>query len=67
MFETLMARAQSAADRRAEAQVRRLAAALEEALPADVAVAIEADGVRLSGRALGRRLALEWTMTGLVR
>lgn len=71
MFESLMTRAARVAERRAAAQARRIATALEAALPGDVRVAAEAQGVRLSGRALGRRLALDpalkWTLAGLIR
>jgi hypothetical protein len=71
MFDSLMARAARTAERRAQEHARRLAAALEAGLPADVAVALEAGGVRLSGRALVRRLvlgsALGWMIKGLVR
>ena len=71
MFESLMARAAHAADRRAAEQARRLAAEFAAAVPGDVGVAAVADGVRLSGRALKRRLAidqaLKWTIQGLIR
>jgi len=71
MFERLKARLEREAERRAARQARRIAAALAEALPDDVRVAADEQGVRLSGRALLRRLALEpelkWTMMELIR
>lgn len=71
MFESLMARAGRAADRYAAEQARRLAAALDEDLPSDIGIAVERDGVRLSGRALRQRLALDpalrWTIRESIR
>ena len=71
MFESLMARIARGAERHAAAQALGLAAALEEELPRDIEVALAADGVRLSGRALRRRLALDpalrWTIRELIR
>jgi hypothetical protein len=71
MFDSLIARAGRAAERRAAERARLLAAALAGALPGDIAVAEDADGVRLMGRALKRRLALDpalkWTIVGLIR
>lgn len=71
MFELLTARAARAAERRAGEQAHRLAAEIGAAMPGDVKVAEDEEGVRLSGRALRRRLtldpALKWTMTRLIR
>jgi hypothetical protein len=71
MFETLIARVGAQAERRAQARARALAAALDRALPGDVAVSAAPEGVRLEGRGLGRRLALDpalkWTIMGLIR
>ena len=71
MFERLIARAGAAAERRAAARARGLGAELDRALPGDVTVATVPEGVRLEGRALGRRLALDpalkWTIMGLIR
>jgi hypothetical protein len=71
MFDSLMARVARTAERRTQEHARRLAAALEAGLPDDVAVDLGAGGVRLSGRALARRLvlgsALRWTIKGLMR
>lgn len=59
MFERLLARAERLARRRARAASAALAARIEgEGLPG-VTVEAEAAGVRLSGRGLGRRFALE--------
>lgn len=71
MFETLMARAARAAERRAADRAQRIAGRLADALPDDVRVATDGNGVRLSGRALGRRLArdpaLRWAIAELIR
>jgi hypothetical protein len=71
MFETLIARAQGAAERRAAARADALAAALDGALPGDVTVAVGADGVGLTGRGLERRLALDpalkWVVAEAIR
>ena len=69
MFETLMARVAARANDRAAEQARRIAARLAEALPRDVHARTDAEGVRLTGRGLKRRLALDpalkWTMAEL--
>ena len=71
MFETLMAQAVTRADERAAERAARIAARLEEALPDDVRARADADGVRLTGRGLKRRLALDpalrWIMAELNR
>lgn len=71
MFEALSARAARAAERRAVEQAQRIAARLDEALPADVRVRVDGSDVQLSGRALGRRLALDpalkWTIAEMIR
>ena len=71
MFEALTARAARAAERRAVEQAQRIAARLDEALPADVRVRVDGSDVQLAGRALGRRLALDpalkWTIAELIR
>jgi hypothetical protein len=71
MFERLTARAQGAARRRARALSHELAARIEGERLRGVTVAADEDGVRLSGRALGRRFALEpalrWLIMGLRR
>jgi hypothetical protein len=68
MFETLEARAARTAERRAKARAQALADAFGAALPKDIRVEADAEGVRLSGRALGRRRALDpalrWTIAG---
>jgi hypothetical protein len=71
MFEALTAGAARAAQRRAQERAQRLAAEMGAAMPSDIEVAADERGVRLSGRALRRRLALDpalkWTLRGLVR
>ncbi|HVQ09366.1 MAG TPA: hypothetical protein VMS43_13115 [Allosphingosinicella sp.] len=71
MFETLEARAARAAARHARMRAAALADEMRAALPADIEVAADEKGVRLSGPALGRRRALEaalrWTISGLGR
>jgi len=71
MFEGLMARAERAARRRAQEASAELAARIESEAPSGVAVAADEDGVRLTGRGLGRRIALEpalrWLTMGLRR
>lgn len=71
MFEPLTARAARAAERRARERAAALAGEIRAALPSDIRVEAEAQGVRLSGRALRRRMALDsalrWTLSGLTR
>lgn len=71
MFEPLTARAARAAERRARERAAALAEEIRAVLPGDIRVEAEAQGVRLSGRALRRRLALDsalrWTLLGLTR
>ena len=71
MFETLTARAAARAEARAAEQARRLAARLDQDLPGGVRVEADAQGVRLTGRALRRRLALDpalkWMIAELIR
>lgn len=71
MFETLIARAHGVAERRAAARAAALAAALDDALPDDVTITVAADGVRLTGRGLARRLALDpalkWAVAEAIR
>lgn len=71
MFEALTARAQHAARRRARALSTELAARIEGEGLRGLAVEANEDGVRLSGRGLGRRFALEpalrWLIMGLRR
>jgi hypothetical protein len=71
MFETLEARAARAAARLARRRAAALAEEMRASLPGDIAVAVDRDGVRLSGRALRRRRALDaalrWTIAGAVQ
>jgi hypothetical protein len=71
MFETLEARAARAAARRARMRAAALADEMRAALPAEIEVAADEKGVRLSGPAVGRRRALDaalrWTIAGLGR
>jgi hypothetical protein len=59
MFEALLARAERRARRRARALSAELAARIEGERLAGVTVEAEEAGVRLGGRGLGRRFALE--------
>lgn len=71
MFEALIARAGRSAERRAAELARQIAGRLDDGLPADVSVEADGSDVRLSGRALKRRLmldpALKWTLARLTR
>jgi hypothetical protein len=71
MFETLEARAARAAARRAKQRAAALADELRPALPSDIRVEADQEGVRLSGPALRRRRALDaalrWTIAGAGR
>lgn len=71
MFEALTARAAARAARRARARATALADALRETLPRGIEVTSDDDGVRLAGRGLSRRFALDarlrWTILGLIR
>ena len=71
MFEALAARAERAARRRAAALSAELADRIEAERLRGVTVAADEDGVRLAGRGLGRRVALEpalrWLSMGLRR
>jgi ABC-type transport system involved in Fe-S cluster assembly fused permease/ATPase subunit len=59
MFERLTAWGQAAAAARAARRRAAIAERLAEALPPGIAVTVGEEGVTLSGRALGRRLALD--------
>jgi hypothetical protein len=71
MFEILVVRAAQAAKRRADERAAALADEMRAALPPDIKVEADEAGVRLSGRALGRRralgAALRWTIAGAGR
>ena len=71
MFENLEVRAARAAERRARERARTLADEMRSALPSDIDVVADDEGVRLSAPALGRRRALEaalrWTIAGAGR
>jgi hypothetical protein len=71
MFETLMVRMARIAERRAAARAEEVAARLREELPGGVTAERVEGGVRLSGRALRRRPAIDqaikWTIAGLGR
>ena len=70
MFETLEARAARAAARLARRRAAALAEAMRAKLPGDLEVAADGGHVRLAGRGLGRRRALDaelrWTIAGSV-
>jgi ABC-type transport system involved in cytochrome bd biosynthesis fused ATPase/permease subunit len=59
MFERLMARAMRAAESRGSATSAQLAERLKQELPRGIDVIVEDRGVRLSGRGLARRFALD--------
>ena len=66
MFERLAARAERMARRRAYARRDKLAARLREAAPRGIDVETEVGGVRLSGRGLARRFALDAALRWLI-
>ena len=59
MFERLMLHGAALAERAARGRLARLAEALREEAPEGVRIDEEEAAVALSGRGLGRRLALE--------
>lgn len=59
MFERLIVRAVRRAREKADAQAARIAEGLAEQAPPGVRVERVTEGVRLSGRGLGRRLMRE--------
>lgn len=59
MFGKLMAHAQRRAREKADARTREIAARMIEEAPAGVHVEAGPGGVRLSGRGLARRFALD--------
>ncbi len=59
MFERLTARVERCARDKAAARAREIAARLADGVPPGIAVEAGPDGVRLSGRGLVRRYALE--------
>jgi len=71
MFERLSARIERAAAQRARARGAGLAARIADELPSGVTAEADESGVRLSGRGLRRRFALEpalrWLIAGLGR
>ena len=71
MFEALIARAGRAAEMRARTRSAALAARIAAELPGGLTAGADESGVRLSGRGLRRRFALEpglrWLMAGLGR
>lgn len=59
MFERLAERVARMAARRAEERIADMAGRVAAELPPDIAAEAQAGGVRLSGRGLRRRFALE--------
>jgi hypothetical protein len=59
MFERLVERVDALAERRARARAAALAERLQAELPRGIAAAADAEGVRLSGRGIVRRFALD--------
>lgn len=71
MFEKLTTLAERRAGMRAAARRAQLAGRLADALPEGIEASVELAGVRLSGRGLRRRLAMDarfgWLIAGLIR
>ncbi len=59
MFELLMDRISRTAERRRRERIEALAERMQAAAPLGIAIEPAAEGVRLSGRGLKRRFALE--------
>lgn len=66
MFEGMIARAERLAQARTQARGRALAQRLADALPKGVQAAADEGGVRLSGKGLRRRLALDPALGRLI-
>jgi len=65
MFEKMIGRVRDAAEAKARAHATRLAGRAADELPRGIAAQAEADGVRLTGRGLRRRMALEPALRSL--
>jgi hypothetical protein len=59
MFERITERAVRAAEAKARARAAQLAAGMKKELPRGIEVVVEDRGIRLSGRQLARRFALD--------
>jgi hypothetical protein len=59
MFERITKRAVRVAEAKAQGRAAELAERMKEELPRGIAVAVEDRGIRLSGRQLARRFALD--------
>jgi hypothetical protein len=66
MFERMIARAERAAAARARLAIRSLAERLRSETPQGMKITEEPGGIRLSGRALRRRLALDPVLRWLI-
>lgn len=66
MFETLLDRLGRTARARAEARRREIADRLEAGLPGGIRVETAAEGVRLTGRGLARRILLDPRLRALM-
>jgi len=66
MFEMMEARVRRTAERRARERAAVLAEALRANLPPGIAAEAVDDGVRISGRSIGRRFAVEPTLRWLI-
>lgn len=66
MFERLTARAGRIARRRARARIETLARQLAAELPPGIRAEAREDGVRLSGRTLRRRFALDPALRSII-
>ena len=65
MFEELTARLRAKAEARAQVLARQLTDSAGEVLPKGITAAADADGVRLTGRGLRRRMATDPALRSL--
>ena len=66
MLERVIARVERAAAARARSAIRRLAERIRDESPSGIQATEEAGGIRLSGRALRRRFALDPALRWLI-
>ncbi len=71
MFEKLLDRVKHKAERRVRARISNLTDQAQAELPRGIETEAEIDGIRISGRAIKRRFALDpwlrWLVTGLLK
>ena len=69
MFERIMEHARGAAARLATSRISELTEQIRSRVPTNIEVSAQENGIRLSGRALRRRFALDpalrWLLAGL--